>query len=486
MTPYLRRPGGTMRLWRTQSVALYYAAVLGGLVGAIGVGEGKSVMSLLFPVAMAAHRPLLLVPAALRDQTLRKVIPEMRKHWILHPHLRIMSYSKLSRSGVDLGSPDVIIADEAHELANFKAARGRRLYEYLRANPDTRVVLLSGTLTKKSLLEFYRLSELALKEMSPLPREYQEAATWDLALSPKRDNHYFERVLPGALTQWHPDPREAFRRRLAETPGFVVSQKSECAASIHIRLHRVSMPKIQDVVEQCEALWETPDERELWNGLTVFACAEQLSQGFFYRLLEPPPREWLEKRRSYQRAVAQYLRYHRSIHSEYEYRMHVDSPEKDAWLAVQRDYDLAKEAVWFSDEVIQWAMAQEGPAIIWTAHTAFGDRMAQEMPHYGAGQGRIIYERGDRTISASIAAHGTGKNLQMYSRIVVPVMHGGDWEQLIGRCHRAGQLADTVTVDVLLHTSVTKRAWQTALARAHYQAEIMSDRRLLAATITEV
>lgn len=487
LTERFRRPGGTMQLWRTQSVALYYAMTLGGLVGAIGVGEGKSVMSLLFPVAMSARSPLLIVPAALRDQTLCKVIPEMRKHWILHPNLRIMSYAELSRTTADIGHPDVIVCDEAHGLRNFRAARGRRFWDYLRSNPATRVILLSGTLTKNSLMEYYHLSMVALGEYSPLPRTYPEANTWDLALSPKRDNAYFERVDPGALLAWHPDAREGFRRRLAETPGFVVSQKSECAASITIRMHRVKMPQIQAAVTRCKAAWEDPDDRELWTGLEVFQCAAQLSQGFYYRLVEQPPAEWLEARRAYVSAVRDYMRYHRDVHSELEYRLRIKSPEKTQWLLVQKMYQIRTETVWYSDELIEWALrTADNPSIVWTAHRAFGQRMAEHVPFYDAGNSSILDEPGDRTIAASLRGHGTGKNLQMYSRLVVPFMYGGDWEQLIGRCHRHGQLADNVVVDLALHTEISERAWSNALANAHYQAETMSQRRLLIADVVEV
>lgn len=105
------------------------------------------------------------------------------------------------------------------------------------------------------------------------------------------------------------------------------------------------------------------------------------------------------------------------------------------------------------------------------------DLMVVHQPQIPALEGLsiIIRENGKRSIVASLRAHGTGKNLTAFSRMlfVNPPADGAAWEQAIGRCHRQGQLADEVEVELYQHTDELLEAFRKArdFARSIEQTE---------------
>lgn len=86
------------------------------------------------------------------------------------------------------------------------------------------------------------------------------------------------------------------------------------------------------------------------------------------------------------------------------------------------------------------------------------------------GLSTIIRENGKRSIGASLWAHGTGKNLTTFSRMlfVNPPADGAAWEQAIGQCHRQGQLADEVEIELFQHTDELIEAFHKARDFAHF------------------
>lgn len=129
MTEWLKTPTGTMSLRKEQAWALAEIAEVEGLFGPVGVGIGKTGICLLAPTVLEAQRPLLILPAATRDEkTIKKDIPELAAHWRLHPRFIqamfdvearkecILSYEELSReSQADAFQrikPDLIVLDE--------------------------------------------------------------------------------------------------------------------------------------------------------------------------------------------------------------------------------------------------------------------------------------------------------------------------------------------------------------------------------------
>lgn len=76
---------------------------------------------------------------------------------------------------------------------------------------------------------------------------------------------------------------------------------------------------------------------------------------------------------------------------------------------------------------------------------------------------------------ASVAANGTGKNLQAWNKnLIVSCPTGAAvWEQLLGRTHRQGQKADEVQVDVLIGCVEHVDAWKRARAEAKMASDIL-------------
>ncbi|AGC46591.1 hypothetical protein MYSTI_05311 [Myxococcus stipitatus DSM 14675] len=137
------------------------------------------------------------------------------------------------------------------------------------------------------------------------------------------------------------------------------------------------------------------------------------------------------------------------------------------------------EAVWPSDFIVQdaakWALRKGQPGIVWVGFPELGERIAKAagVPFFGGGpeaSATISRESGKRPTIVSQRAHGTGKSLTMFSRMlfVNPPADGAAWEQTIGRCHRQGQLADEVEVELYQHTDELVGARQKALDFARF------------------
>jgi hypothetical protein len=131
--------------------------------------------------------------------------------------------------------------------------------------------------------------------------------------------------------------------------------------------------------------------------------------------------------------------------------------------------------------------------IVWVEHVFFGRALAKLVgaPYYGADGLDAVTDqcitdvKPGKPIVASIQANSTGRNLQMFSRnlVTAPPPGAAGWEQLLGRTHRFGQLADEVTVDVLVgcreHHEAFTRAMDASRAAAdtlgHTQKLLLAD-----------
>jgi len=475
VTDFFKTPWGNMRLRPIQAQAIKEAAELGGLFAPIGVGHGKTLVSLLLPEAMQAQRPLLLIPANLRDKTINHDIPDLEIHWRLHPNLKIMSYSQIStvngaNSLLDM-MPDLIILDEAHKLKNHDAARTKRFLRYFDAFPETRLCAMSGSMTKRSILDYAHLSRLALKERSPLPKTWHELRDWSCALD--SDVPPEMRKPAGAMADWCDtkrgrvdlsDLRKGFKNRLCETPGVITSKKSavECGLILTEKKVKKIPEKIEDAFQLLRERWITPGGEEISDALSLWRHSSELACGFYYRWNPMPPRGWLDARAEWHRFVRHKIQYSKGKYDTMgqvalEIQRGMSSPQYDHWKEIEPTFEPNTEAVWVDDflvkEAEKWALKEQG--IVWVAHRAVGERFNENgrIPYFGAGDdAALLAHKG--ACAASIAAHGTGKNLQAWSRglLLVPPASGDTFEQLLGRFHRPGQAADDVCFDVCLHT----------------------------------
>jgi hypothetical protein len=363
LTEMLRAPGGSMELRALQAAALREIYEVGGLFGPICVGAGKTLIALLASVVCEAKRPVLLVPASLRDQTLGSVLRDMRPHWKLHTNLTIISYAELSLEKnaeladakgnvtrpalLDRLAPDMIISDECHMLKNPKSGRTRRVSRYMAANPHTTFVALSGTVASHSIMDYWHTIQWALKPANaPVPGRYYEAQQWSMALDERVQDK--DRAPPGALLRFceppEPNPciahmigmgedcpcgcrqgvpgwnyipaitqaRRGFRDRLVQTPGVLATGEDRLGVSLRISERSVTLPPmVRKVVDTIEATWELPTGEIISEATDLRRHLRTALCGFAYRWDPPPPREWANARKAWAQYVRHRLQYNR-------------------------------------------------------------------------------------------------------------------------------------------------------------------------------
>lgn len=501
LTQYLKTTQGTMVLKQNQAEVLADLYDFGGAFGMQGVGAGKTLVSLLAPVIMEAKRPVLLVPASLKYKTEAVDIPFYRQHWRLHPDLKVLSNQLLQTlQNKDLlrrYMPDLLILDEAHEYRNRKAARTKRLLSYLRDFPETKLLVLSGTLTKRSVQDYWHLLKHALPRQCPLPLHWQELVEWSEALDQDIPEH--RRRAPGALMRFcqaGENARQGFRRRLVETPGVVATVESSCDSSLNIvqRTTPVVPAVVVQAFEKMRRTATTPSGDELTDQMNVWRRCKELAYGFYYRWIWPdnkPDAEWLEARKNWRRFVRKTIENNRrGLDSEKAVRDavakgEVACEEYGAWVNVRERWKPhpPREAVWVSDYLLadakEWITEHHG--LVWVEHDAVGKRLAQMSghPYFGAGDDRIATHNGPCVVS--VHAHGKGQNLQRYTRmLLLACPSGGDvWEQLLGRSHRQGQTADEVDFDLYLHCRELWGAFAKARGDARYIEDSMGQKQKL-------
>lgn len=504
-----------------QSWALKEIASQGGLLGPIGVGHGKTALDILTPLAMPGCKvAVLLVPPNLRSQLIKEyeligqhfdtpsLVVHGEDYTKTHPGrpvLHVFPYSLLSsplperREFLQTAQPDTVIADECHYLRNATAARTMRFLRYFGTNPDTRFCGWSGSLSDKSIKDYAHLAELALGVGSPLPIASDTLDEWAKALDPDPNP-----APPGALMELcHPgEPvHEGVRRRVCETYGVVSATEPASAARLTIRTRDPGkLPGvIRSALAELRATWTRPDGEELVDALALAKSARELACGFYYRWIFPRGESvylimrWLKARKEWNREVRQLIK---------QRLEHLDSPKLvenaakrgcgdlprnelpalasntwPAWRDVAKLVQPETEAVRLSDYLVQDAArwAAENRGIVWTAHREFGQWVAESsgLPFHGGGPkaGELIaLERGDRSIVASIQAHGTGRDglqrLFATQLIATPPSSPTAWEQTLGRLHRVGQKSAQVTAEFYKHTPELRSCVETAVLRA--------------------
>jgi hypothetical protein len=507
MTPLLARDGGQQVLRPVQAVALHDLGTQGGLVCTARVGGGKTLTSLLAPYVVRSVRPLLLVPANLKEKTLRDM-KRYAQHWEIPQFIRVESYELMSRkehSGFwEDYRPDLVICDEAHHLKNTRAAVTKRLKRYLAdIRPQTHLALLSGTLTNRSLKDYWHLLRWSLPhDMVPLPHSYEELEMWSCALDEKVG--VLNRISPGELralcneeelAMMKDEPlraaRRAYQRRLVETPGVVTTKETFTGASLQVSSIRVAPPKpVEDAIDKLRTDWETLDGWPISDAVIAARHEKELALGFYYMWDPRPPEAWLKARREWCSAARQILA-HNNRHLDTEAQavdavkagLYPSVTEKlTNWEGVRDTFKPNVKAVWVDEFALRAAAkwAEEKQGIVWVYHRAFGEKLAEMtgIPFYcneglDAKSNFIEDHPEGAPMIASMHANREGKNLQRWSNnlVVHPPSSGKWWEQLIGRTHREGQEEDTVTVDMFFVTV----AHLVAFHRARSDAQFVED-----------
>lgn len=335
LTEHLCTPFGEMKLWNVQAVALRDLFDRRGLFAPIAVGKGKALISLLAAVLLQAERPLLIVPAQVREQTNLQVLPEMQQHWHLHPELRVITYWDLSQEFnatiLEDIAPDLIVADEVHRFKNRGSGRTKRMSRYMTANPETIFAALSGTVTNRSIRDYDHILRWCLKEGTPLPETWQELCQWADVLDVLPEEDEGSRSPAGALEVWtlqddgtpridttdeeNPKPytvRQGYRDRLVQTPGVVATKANDLGVSLLLKERKLDVPDIVlEMLAKLAITWETPNGDLITEAVDLWRHARELCCGFWYRWDPAPPRDWLDARKAWKQHVRETLKHNR-------------------------------------------------------------------------------------------------------------------------------------------------------------------------------
>jgi hypothetical protein len=555
MTAVFKMPQGTQELRLIQASALADAHDMRGLFAPIRVGEGKTLASFLLPTVIpGVKRPTLLVPASLVEKTWRE-FQVLQKHWVAHPSYMtrsrfdeaVITYEILGRdSGKDklnTRRPDMLIADEVHKLRNRQAACTKRVERFMLANPETIFCGMSGTITKRSVRDYWHVLYWALKHCMPLPRTEAEMEKWADALDEKKTDGIGRRgtgaliqfcneeekllmapparTAPVGRTQQMPAfnfreklsaSRKGYQRRLRDSPGVICSSDRNLDCSLLLRRLDVEPPvHVQAMLENLRETMETPNGDLLSTPMDVWRHARELATGFWYKWSPPPPSHWVAARKNWNWVVQQTLQPDGIYHHTYAH-LNLDSPMQvglavggaeytdvegevitrgptivnpdfkipyERWQAVKKDYRINTVAEWVDDFMLDYCldwMKTNQSGIVWCEHRAFGKKLAEML---GTGfcstkgedaNGNTIESYEGAPVVASVQANSEGRNLQAWNRnLIVTMMPTGTLgEQLLGRTHRMGQLADTVYCDWICACDEQDAGFQQMLADATY------------------
>ena len=526
----LLRPGGSWLLRPLQLRALLELWVHGGLVGALGVGEGKTLISALAGRVTGASRPLLILPAHLRE-TARREFALYRNHFlIVEPQL--LSYSELSRKdgAAKLAglNPDLVILDECHYLRRPRSGRTRRFARWRAVNANVPVVAMSGTLTSKSIKDYAHLLLWALAEQAPAPVGYHLLDAWSATIDPYNTHRGTTAVdwkQTEPLVRWSTAgqerlaagqklwpfkgsdrrqmAREAWFERLKTAPGVITTSESTYQGSLEIGLLDPGVPQIITAsLEALEASWCLPDGSPLISPLEIARARRQLSQGYYATFEwgdDGPDFEWLDRRSTWsglcQWQIARAGHLGIDTPGTLTDAIEAGNPSirphvRDAyfaWLEVadRVDLDALRHVVWLDTTLVQF-VAENLPrrgTLVWYSDVAVATALeAAGVPVCWPGD----EPPADATsVALSLYSHGTGKNLQQYDQnfILNPPPDGQRWEQLLGRTHRPGQESDSVGVAVLAWTPIQRASVERAVRLAHYLQETTGQpQKLLKAT----
>lgn len=516
LTLCLRVPGSTETLRPLQALALRDIGTLGGACVFLDVGIGKTLISLLAPFVLDLPWAMMVLPANLIEKT-RLDIERYAKDWHVCRSILLVSYQMLGRiqaaGELDRLAPPCIIFDEAHYLKNEDATVTRRVAKRLARAPETRVVVMTGSQMRTSLYDWAHLAVWALGKSAPIPLNQNELYEWASALDERVGVNELERYEVGALTALaspedlatHEDRkavRRGFQKHIANTPGVVTMGSTEIVAehyTIAINALRYDVSEVTKAhTARLRGDFVTPDDWDI-TPVDVWRHSRELAVGY-HGVWDPrPPADWASARKRWFQFVRHVL-----AHSSW-----LDSPEEvmaaslrgdlsrehlDPWLRIKDTFIPHTKAVWHDDTALQLAATWMAvtPGIVWVEHVPFGTRLAELTgATYYRQKGRsesgafIDHDPGTRSIIVSVKANKEGRNLQdKWNRNLITAPRDGadEWNQMLGRTARSGQLRP-ITVDVFLGCREHHTAWQRALSAARtIRDTVGAPSRLLMAT----
>lgn len=350
-----------------------YETFNGAAFGSICVGGGKTVTCIM--IARAAYNKgikkiCLFIPPSVQEQFLMADVPWARS-WLPvnypihalggrsakqrlaiaksgHPGLYVLPYSLLSLPDSEelltTIKPGLVIADEAHRIANPDSARTKRYRKYQEdENPE--FVCMSGTLTSKTVREYHHLQRWALGKYAFLPHNWSDANLWAYMIDSDAcevQSDYREKSADAIikLKRWAeqnfdeeipygtPGFRKAYRLRMTSAPGVVSSEDEQLGCSLIIRHQGIKdyqksagWSKLKQLMDQIKREWRTPSGDEIEYALHIFKWQYELGSGFYNELYWPEA-EVLAKRHNWTLPEAEYILEKAQEHHEAQQEYH--------------------------------------------------------------------------------------------------------------------------------------------------------------------
>ena len=390
------------------------------------------------------------MPASLKQKTINE-LGEYRKNFVFDAPY-ILSYEKLSRASgkqeLEEYAPDLIICDEAHHVKDLNSTRTKRLGRYLYKNENCFFVCMSGTLFNRSLEDFAHLADWALEENSPLPRNSRDVQEFDAVLKGEANPYQYSRFSP--FLKLGTSHKEAFYNRIKSSQGIVITEQETVKSSIIFHEWKLKVPQeLKKSIDRCfydgvipalndldpsldfdkltasDHLWSNQDSiasrllTQMLSGLVYFWEWEN----------NTPNYEWLQARRMWNNAVHFILDMNmekfdsRYLIESLFYELPQDlvedfEPAFKEWQALKHLPPPPTSLIWVSDYMIDavksWVEKQKKPFIIWVNLKGVGERLEQELniPYIRKGEPPNTA----KNCILSIKSHGTGKNLQHFSK----------------------------------------------------------------------
>jgi len=459
------------RLRPKQAEAIDEFDSMEGLLGSIGVGDGKT-LTLMYCAHLAyskgRKRILLLVPSqtfgsfTLQLPWIRERVPlglpihevrgDMRARAKVAmsgmPGVYIMPYSYLSTddaddllSGIE---PSVWLCDEVQSLKNFSAARTMRVARYLKAHPGFQFAGVSGTITNKSVEDYWHLAMWALGDEAPVPTSMHMKAQLSAALDadsfPSQQQLDKWRPLRRWARTWFPGEnitpdvaglRRAFHLRLASAPGVVVST-GDNMIDTQLVLRNTPVPdfekaegwdKVKEYTDMVLLEYTAPNGDEIDHAIHTHKWLRELTMGFYNEQVWPSYKT-VARRLNIDHADAKKLltQAHRHHKLQQAYRRQLrmwlstsarsglDTPKlvgqsmanyKDeqvgpvlyeAWKAMkdleceelpQREPKPVRLCSFKIDHAVEWAKRHRDGGIIWVHHIEVGEWLYEELQKAG-------------------------------------------------------------------------------------------------------
>lgn len=351
-----------------------------GCFGPIGCGRGKTLATQMLAergLKRGIERSVLLIPAQVYTQFYddlrwahtkvplrtwfhklggidvesRRALVKSRK-----PGCYVLTYELLSQAEqaelLELIEPGLIICDEAHNLARRDSTRTKRYLQYVEEREPV-CVAFSGTMTGKSIKDYWHIIKVCLRLKSPLPVAKNLMEEWAMVLDSDAEPSKAQALKLRLLVQWargtfprcltchgsgkriNPEDkaigtcksckgsgqnlftddvagyRKAYTLRLNSSPGVVSSPDDVVGTGLLFANQPVQTPEASEgwstltaLIKQVEDEYITPGGEDIAHAIHCYKWLYELSAGFYNELFWPEVAVFA-KRRKIQESQAQ-------------------------------------------------------------------------------------------------------------------------------------------------------------------------------------